>query len=69
MPSSRPNATHVQVVIEDGGIHGVVRDGRGRETPFSGWLSLIAAVEACRQKGQGDSPGTRPPDQSDPDFP
>lgn len=68
MPPSRRNATRVEVIIEDGGIHGVVRDSRGRETTFSGWLSLIAAVEACRQKGQGDSPGPRPPEPFDPGF-
>ena len=68
MPPSRRNATHVEVVIEDGGIHGVVHDSRGRETPFSGWLSLIAAVEACRQEGQDDSPGPRPPEPFDPGF-
>jgi hypothetical protein len=62
MPSSSPNATHVEIIIEDGGIHGVVRDSRGRETPFSGWLSLIAAVEACRQGGQDDSSAPSPPE-------
>ena len=62
MSSSRPNATHVEVIIEDGGIHGIVRDRRGRETPFSGWLSLIAAVEACRHGGQDNSPAPRPPE-------
>ena len=66
MPSTRPNATHVEVIIEDDGIHGVVRDSRGREMPFSGWLSLIAAVEGCRQEGQDDSPRPRPPEPFDP---
>ena len=59
MPPSRRNATHVEIIIEDGGIHGIVRDRRGRETTFSGWLSLIAAVEACQQEGQDDSPDPR----------
>jgi hypothetical protein len=62
MPSSTPSATHVEIIIEDGGIHGVVRDSRGRETPFSGWLSLIAAVEARRHGGQDNSPAPRPPE-------
>ena len=63
MSPSRPNATHVEIIIEDGGIHGVVRDSRQRETPFSGWLGLIAAVEACRPEGQDDSTAPRPPEQ------
>ena len=62
MPSTRPNATRIEVIIEDDGIHGVVRDSRQRETPFWGWLSLIAAVEACRQEGQDDSPAPGPPE-------
>jgi hypothetical protein len=62
MPPSRRNATHVEVILEDGGIHGVVRDSRGRETTFTGWLSLIAAVEACRQQGQDDSAAPGPPE-------
>jgi hypothetical protein len=66
-PSTR-NAIHVEVIIEDGGIHGVVRDSRGRETTFSGWLSLIAAVEACRQEGRDDSSGARAPEPFDPGF-
>ena len=64
MPPSRRNATRVEVALEDGGIHGVVRDSRGRDTPFSGWLSLIAAVEACRE----DSPGARSPEPVDPSL-
>jgi hypothetical protein len=62
MSSSRPNATHVEVIIEDGSIHGIVRDSRQRETPFRGWLDLIATVEACRQEGQDDSPAPSPPE-------
>ena len=68
MSSSRPKATHVEVIIEEGSIHGVVRDSRQRETTFSGWLSLIAAVEACRQGGQDDPPAPRPPKPFDPGF-
>jgi hypothetical protein len=63
MPSSTPNATHVEIIIEDSGIHGVVRDSRGRDTPFSGWLSLIAAVEACREGGQDDPAAPGPPER------
>jgi hypothetical protein len=48
MSASKPGATHVMVIIEDDGIHGIVRDSDGRETPFWGWLALIAAVEAAR---------------------
>jgi len=62
MSSSTRNAIHVEVIIEDGGIHGVLRDSHQRETPFSGWLSLIAAVEACRQAGEDDSPAPSPPE-------
>lgn len=62
MSSSRPNATHVEVIIEEGTIRGVVRDRNQRETPFQGWLSLIAAVEACRLADRGDSPAPGPSD-------
>lgn len=68
MSPSRRHATHVEVVFEDGDIHGVVRDGDGRETPFSGWLSLIAAIEACRREGHDDSPGAGSPEPFDPGF-
>jgi hypothetical protein len=64
MPSSTPNATHVEIIIEDGGIHGIVRDSRGRETTFSGWLSLIAAVEACRHEAKTNRPAPGRPSPS-----
>jgi len=66
MSDSRRNATRVEVVFDDGGIHGVVRDGGGGETPFSGWLSLIAAIETCRDEGQDDAPGASSPEPFDP---
>lgn len=70
MPSSsRLNATHVEVIIEEGGIRGVVRDSTGCETPFRGWLGLVAAVEACRPADEGKAARLPPGDRDAPSSP
>jgi len=36
----------LDVVVTDDQIRGQVRDGAGHPKPFSGWLGLIAALDA-----------------------
>ncbi|MDQ3893241.1 MAG: hypothetical protein M3292_01040 [Actinomycetota bacterium] len=40
-------------------IRGVLQDGDGGSAPFVGWLGLIGAVDALRQKA-GPEPPPRP---------
>jgi len=43
-----PNATRLWIELEigDAGPTGTARDGDGRTRAFSGWLELIATIEA-----------------------
>jgi hypothetical protein len=54
--AGEPRKLELEVQFDSEPIQGRLydRDDRGLERPFSGWLGLMAAIEAAR-------PGERPP--------
>jgi hypothetical protein len=40
---------HVELVLEEDGVRGVLRAQHTPDLPFSGWLGLAVAVDQCRR--------------------
>jgi hypothetical protein len=41
----------VEIVLEQDGIAGTVREPGGGRAPFNGWIGLISVLERCRSGG------------------
>jgi len=47
-----PVSATVELVLEAGGVRGVLRAAHTPEIPFSGWLGLAVAVDQCRRAAE-----------------
>jgi hypothetical protein len=47
--TAQPVTVHVELVLEEEGVRGVLRADHTPDLPFSGWLGLAVAVDQCRR--------------------
>jgi hypothetical protein len=52
-PAAEPVTAKVELVLEDDGVHGVLRADHTPDLPFCGWLGLAVAVDQCRRAAGG----------------
>jgi len=53
MSPVEPVTALVELVLEPGGVRGVLRAQHTPDLPFSGWLGLAVAVDQCRRAAEG----------------
>ena len=53
MSPAEPVTALVELVLEPGGVRGVLRAQHTPDLPFSGWLGLAVAVDQCRRAAEG----------------
>jgi hypothetical protein len=47
--ADEPVTAHVELVLEEEGVRGVLRGQHTPDLPFSGWLGLAVAVDQCKR--------------------
>jgi hypothetical protein len=47
--ADEPVTAHVELVLDEEGVRGVLRAQHTPDLPFSGWLGLAVAVDQCKR--------------------